>query len=120
MQHAALIERGHDCQLRRQQCRAIEIEIATSQVGKGLSKIGGGVARLKIGRGKVAQDRVVAREVRIIERQQGRANEIQRLLDAHRHGLLLRSRARRRRRRFWGSGMARLRPSGLLLSRCVP
>ena len=54
MQHAALIERGHDCELRRQQCRTIEIEIATSQVGKALPKIGGGVARLKIGRGKVA------------------------------------------------------------------
>src|SRR5262249_11688488 len=29
MQHTALIERGHGCELRRQQCRAIEIEIAT-------------------------------------------------------------------------------------------
>src|SRR5215469_371869 len=41
MQHAALIERGHNCELRRQQCRAIEIKIAMSQVGKGMPKIGG-------------------------------------------------------------------------------
>jgi hypothetical protein len=44
MQHAALIKCGHGCELRREQCCTVEIEIAAPEIGEALPEIGGGVA----------------------------------------------------------------------------
>ena len=41
MQHATLIERGHGGELWCEQSRAVEIEIASPQIGKNLREIGG-------------------------------------------------------------------------------
>ena len=59
MQEAALIAGRNRGELRRQQRRAVEIEIAPPQVGKALRQVSRGVARLEIRRGEVAQHRVI-------------------------------------------------------------
>src|SRR5262245_38438237 len=120
MRQADLVERRHSSELGCQKRGAVKIEFPPSQVGKTLPEIRGGVARLEIGRGEVAQHCVVARAVGVVEGQQGRANEIESLLDAHRHCLLLRrGRCWRGRCGFWRSRSAGLWVRRFLLCRRV-
>lgn len=99
-QPAPLIERRRRGELRRQQRGAVEIEIAPPEIEKALADIGSGMASLKVGRGQVAQHGVVAGAVGIIEREQGRADQIVCQRRRDRGGCRYRRGCRRRRGRL--------------------
>ncbi len=63
-----------------------EIETPPAQIGEALREIGGSVVRLEIRRREIAQHRVVARTIGVVEGQKRGADEVERLIEADGQG----------------------------------
>ncbi len=79
MHFATRVHKRLGAELRGQERGAKEIEVAAAQIGEALREIGCRVPGLEIRRGQIAEHRVVAGTIGIVERQQGRADQVKRL-----------------------------------------